>query len=1061
MGETRIKARRYRIFQLSTFDCLIEDERVLYNAYKKCSDKKEKRRLRRIFEKAVANFNGVRCIPDSRLHKKNKDGTLSDEYIKEIQIPLFEGEMARIATDFQSKFPLVKEIIYFECYLHDVLKQVISSGLIIENEKYIFYSATTNQMKKDMVILLKESFFIENEKRIMCGLSRDIINKGNERVKGCNRGKYLAYTSLPMSASVEVPSIDTETEKYEISIDDCIIVPDFEGYVHETVNYLDIQTLRAEITEKKVKIPFMDGAGIYLPDAGVLPRTGQIRGGYFKGCLFPFDFVRFIQSRSDSTSEIIDIYGNKINVIEKGIKVIFTGSQFKMWKYYKDWESFKTIFKETGCRIVLNNLAHTPVKNSEVLLTYQFLQTLPQDKFTEEAMKKLCEKTVNLLNESKTDKDIALKLMGIDDEKELKPVQAALKLYPNLMNDTAIKKMIQENINTIRRKAMGGKLIVDGFYTYICPDLYAFCEHLFCGIAEPKGLIPEGMVYNAYYNDTDIKEVDCLRSPHLGDSEHCIRQLEKSEACREWFHGFDTVISNHDLITKRLMCDCDGDEMLITSSQELISLVDRNRITLYYDMEKADTEPVTDEALYECLISSFNNSIVGNISNTITKLYSVEDEPDYEFIRILTAYNNYMIDYPKTQKSMDLQCYVEEYEAWTDDKKHKLPYYFIYAKGKSKPGVADYMNCNVDRVCKYINQAVPKKQYKIFDSQDSVNPEIIKDEFNPEILKDPDIKVVRTSNQYKKLLAVLEELHYDAQNIQRKTKRIKDRITGNKGIDEERLKVDFHYYLCKEVILNIFDNEEMAASYLVDAEYYQPEFKNGNKKLIWNCFGNVIVENIKKNLDCKIPLKIRRTQYITRNSNAYKKVLQAVKDINKEAKEKKEEIITGITEKEIEWIDSQNFRKNCQTDRLLLFVFLYLQKRYRKDDYFQIKQNLKNGITLNTIDKWIGSDISKKGIYRLEKMELINTEHVINQYGRYINVHVRITDFQKEAPVLFIKDGNPLIPLYKYTGERVIKKCCICGREYPAVGNTKTCGKLLCRKKLEKETKDKCNRSMT
>lgn len=1051
LGKTRIKARRYRIFQLSTYDCLSEDERILYDTYNECSDKNKKRSLRGIFEKTVAGFNGIRTIPDNRLYKRNKDGTLTDEYRKEIQNPMFEGEMARIATDFSEKFPLVKEIVYFECSLRDILKQVISNGLIIENEKYIFHSATTNQMKKEMVILLKESFFIENEKRIMCGLSRDIINEGNERVKGCNRGKYLAYTSLPMSASVEIPSINIETEQYEINIDDCIVVRDFEGVVHDTVNYLDIKTLKAEIMEKDVPVPFMDGAGIYLPDAGVLPRTGQIRGGYFKGCLFPFDFVKFIQSREGSTSKILDIYDTEIDVIEKGIKVILTGSQFKMWKYYKDWESFKKVFKECGCKIVLNNLAHTPVKSAEVLLTYQFLQTLPRDRFTEEAMEKLCEKTVKLLNDSKTEKNIALKLIGVDDDvgKELKPLQAALKLYPNLVNDVAVKEMIQENINTIRRKAMGGKIFMDGFYTYICPDLYAFCENLFCGIAEPEGLIPRGTVYNAYYNDTDIKEVDCLRSPHLGDSEHCIRQLVKSDECKKWFHGYDTIISNHDLITKRLMCDCDGDEMLITSSQELISLIDRDRPTLYYDMEKADAEQITDEVLYECLVSSFDNSIIGNISNAIIKLYSADGEPNYELIRILTAYNNYMIDYPKTQKAMDLQQFTEEYEAWIDNKRHKLPHYFRYAKGKTETSVEAYTNCNVDRVCDYINRVVPKKQYKIFDSKKTVNPEI---------LKDPDIKVVRSSKEYKELIKILEKLHYEAQDAQRRTKRIKDKIAANKDIDEDELKVDFHYYLCRELILGVFDSEEKAASYLVDAEYYQPEFKNGNKKLIWNCFGNVIVENIRKNLNSEVQLKVRREQYITKNSKEHKEVLRAIEEVNKELEEEKKEVTTDITAKEVEWIDNQNYRKNSQTDRLLLFIFLYLQKRYGKDGWFKIKQKVKNGITLNTIDEWIGSDISKKGITRLEKKGLINTENVINQFGKYIKVHVGIPESEEKEVVFSIKGGNPLIPLFKYTGERIIKACQICGKEFPAFGNAKTCRKLLCRRKMEKETKDKCNR---
>ena len=304
----------------------------------------------------------------------------------------------------------------------------------------------------------------------------------------------------------------------------------------------------------------------------------------------------------------------------------------------------------------------------------------------------------------------------------------------------------------------------------------------------------------------------------------------------------------------------------------------------------------------------------------------------------------------------------------------------------------------------------------------------------------------------------MEKLHYEAQDVQRRTKRIKDKIAANKDIDEDELKVDFHYYLCRELILGVFDSEEKAASYLVDAEYYQPEFKNGNKKLIWNCFGNVIVENIRKNLNSEVQLKVRREQYITKNSKEHKEVLRAIEEVNKELEEEKKEVTTDITAKEVEWIDNQNYRKNSQTDRLLLFIFLYLQKRYGKDGWFKIKQKVKNGITLNTIDEWIGSDISKKGITRLEKKGLINTENVINQFGKYIKVHVGIPESEEKEVVFSIKGGNPLIPLFKYTGERIIKACQICGKEFPAFGNAKTCRKLLCRRKMEKETKDKCNR---
>ena len=69
---------------------------------------------------------------------------------------------------------------------------------------------------------------------------------------------------------------------------------------------------------------------------------------------------------------------------------------------------------------------------------------------------------------------------------------------------------------------------MDGFWSYISPDLFAFCEWLFLGEDAPEGLVPEGYVYNHYYDDTNIEETCCLRYPHLSDCEHGIRKILQS-----------------------------------------------------------------------------------------------------------------------------------------------------------------------------------------------------------------------------------------------------------------------------------------------------------------------------------------------------------------------------------------------------------------------------------------------------------------------------------------------------------------------------------------------------
>ena len=63
----------------------------------------------------------------------------------------------------------------------------------------------------------------------------------------------------------------------------------------------------------------------------------------------------------------------------------------------------------------------------------------------------------------------------------------------------------------------------------------------------------------------------------------------------------------------------------------------------------------------------------------------------------------------------------------------------IYAKGKSETSVAEYTSCNVDRICKYIDGAVPRRTYKIFDSE----------EINPQILIDKEIITVSTTTKDK------------------------------------------------------------------------------------------------------------------------------------------------------------------------------------------------------------------------------------------------------------------------------------------------------------------------
>ena len=123
------KPRRIRIYKLSTFDTFTDEERAYHMAYKEA--KREKVFLKEKRDKLIAAYRGVRKIDLNRLYVYDKDetGNIIEGSARENtdkQIALFESEMARYATDFKSKTPLVKEIIYMKtANQNEIMRQII------------------------------------------------------------------------------------------------------------------------------------------------------------------------------------------------------------------------------------------------------------------------------------------------------------------------------------------------------------------------------------------------------------------------------------------------------------------------------------------------------------------------------------------------------------------------------------------------------------------------------------------------------------------------------------------------------------------------------------------------------------------------------------------------------------------------------------------------------------------------------------------------------------------------------------------------------------------------
>ena len=1053
------------------------------------------------------------------IHENKSVRSISEKYLCEKQeIAVFESDIVRLALKDKgfekADMQLLDEIIYMEIFHNEIMWQILRDGIKIGGKDYMLFSATTGQVRNTTVTLMRKDFFEKHQGYLYVGLAIDYINNRG----GMNVGKFLSYTALPLSSSI--------LPEKEIDIDRCILVKGLKTTVTDKVKYVDIQKdlngqhyvydTPKDYIEKDIKIEHTDGAGMFIP--GELPSSCQIRSGFYKGAMFPFDFRLFANTVAHNTV-IIDAWKNEVDIEKEDIRYIFTTSQLKMWEMYSSWEAYKKAFKENGLKITVNSYAN-PAKET-VTFAYQYLQTLPYGC----DIKKLVEPAKEDLRRLHTDLEYAKEVMGytpdsethIDDVSDNELVETvedtdsvqmdtiedtrqsgnsliaeALNIYPQLIYDPYINLKIRKMVQSKRKNYKGGKIPIKGYYSYVAPDMYAFCEYLFCGEKNPKGLVPKNHVYNRYYDEKGtVERVICLRSPHLSKYEYGKRELVKSDDCREWFKYMesDTIVSCHDLLSKTLQMDWDGDEILISDDEELYVLTkELPDEPLYYEMQQADPQQITIEAIYDTLIKGFDNNVIGDSSNAMTKLWNTPDatkENPYPYddaINVYCAYSNYAIDYPKTGKSLALGEYEELYNRLVPPKNGanqfkqseiKLPNFFIEAKGKKSKNVAKPTNSVMDRVKQYVAKGTGRLEYKyfkndnenVFDYRMLMNNEVGRD-------KKPKFEVNRTDPRYERLYLTMKTRKAKKKRLCREID--KENQKHNTDATETIGRFDTFHYHCVREIKEIFTDDKgifhknLAVNYLIDMEYRNPEFATSSKDILWKCFGHIIIENLKKNLHSEITIKFRPRM-------AYVKGVKGDEELDSIIAEKMKNPSVDITEDDLNFIfNSLQTKKNekpYSNDGELLYVLYCLYKVAKlhgglKDGWLHITK--KKHVTETNIKSGSGKKKHKKKvIFNMNKiMEIASAKSYKNSFDRLNNaegiviednaeksyIRIKIDMPETDSKVLFnVKDVyNSMVYLQAYTDKKKLNQCKVCGRDFiKSSPNQKTCGEK-CQAELHK-----------
>jgi len=811
----KLYIHRHKLYKKLKKKKKLSDEEIhKYEKHISIMNKKIKTRKTKLCEVFKEN-NSVRVLNQSYLNNYNVISIFDSTLTRTIQIP---------------ENTLSYDLIVVQTYFFDVIEDIILDGFFYNGEKYVCFTASAGQIRTKKTVFIKESVLQKYQNSLMCGLTIDKINK----LGGANINKYLSYLALCNSA--------TDLWK-DFDITKTIVVDDMETLVNGIVDFIDDKTYKIERKKMDILVCHTDGCGMIIPRKSA--KSFMVRLPWIKGLLIPFPFDKFIGTNNCSP-KIKDIYGIEHDIWEEDIEVIFTKSQFKMYKYYLNWNEYVQNFIKFDCQAGICNEEEDKFSNAKI--NYQMLQTLSD--MTEEELRIVCQKTINDINKISNDRQTMMKVFGVTNSNRNKTyLQQAIELYPQLISDVYTKEVLRQIKKSMVKEGKSGRVEIEGVYTFLIPDLYAFCEYLFLGNNNPRGLLSDKQVYCAIY--PEHSELACLRSPHLY-REWAIRNNICDEEKSKWFITNGIYTSCHDLISKILQFDVDGDKSLVCAEETLIVVGKRNMqniVPLYYNMSKAGAAHINNQTIYNGLMFAYTGGNIGIYSNDITKIWNSENI-DLDVIKLLCMENNFTIDYAKTLYKPERPKHKKR--LITDYTKSKVPHFFIYAKDKE-----------VDKVEK-INDSTVNKLYRIIP--------------NPNInFKNCDLNMFDFT-----LLMTDKDVEIDEAIVKiYKEQDLKKYLSLKQSDDKEYNNFAYLYKQIKEKILELNGDIVYVTDVLIKYLYDKKHSKY--KETLWHCFGDVIVQNLKSKIENGKYIYCEKCGRLTeKKNNKHKYCKECAKELERE-----------------------------------------------------------------------------------------------------------------------------------------------------------------------------------
>ena len=282
------------------------------------------------------------------------------------------------------------------------------------------------------------------------------------------------------------------------------------------------------------------------------------------------------------------------------------------------------------------------------------------------------------------------------------------------------------------------------------------------------------------------------------------------------------------------------------TEEPIISAAKRNMkemdiVPLFYDANKAPPEILTWETIFIGLKRAHDYSGIGQVSNAITKLWN-KPNPNPDAAKLLTMYNNYVIDAAKTGFVNSYEDHPESKEIVNKaigGKTGRMPWFFQF----SKNGRRD-LHEKISKRKTYLkaNNSTMNRIWKRFSTIGNINMNLAE---------------VRPFNHQMLLSAPPPAMDYEAINLfcEMDDLNLTNVIEASKEPDmDEREKMKAYDILAEDIANEFYERYGDDVAYKAYPSIVRYLFtdenlnKRKNKQMFWRVFGNIAFDNLQTNL---------------------------------------------------------------------------------------------------------------------------------------------------------------------------------------------------------------------